>query len=262
LIFLFGECFRLMFRLRRVGMFPSILTSFQVLGGDKVLWRLASPATMASNWAGHRCDAIGFLYYRAVYEFQSMQLNESQKRFEEAWQLLPGPSAGFGIAARVRILSYLVAMRLMRGQALRQSLRARYAQWLPEALTLLIRPVMRGAWSEVEAELMKHLHTLTALHLYVHLRLNLQLATFLNLVKRTWRLSADGQGMAVKMVALKSIERVAAGTGWLLPLDEIECLLIHLINKVIWAGIGNALLRAVMVRDGFGVILDMTRVSW
>lgn len=209
LIFLFAECFRLMFRLKRLGMFPSILTSCQMLGAERLLGR------------ARKSDAVQFLFYRALYAFHAQKIDEARVQFEEAWLLLHPQDQ----THRRRVAGYLIAIALTRGRAPTDAFMRKYQ--LEDAFGNLGGALRRGDVRGFDVALEAQSQRLSQLHVYVFLMLNGHPAVHLSLVKRTWRLAGRG-----RLVPFAHIVKVAAAQNTPLSSDELECILISLIGKV------------------------------
>ena len=210
LIFMFAECFKLMFKLKRLGMFPSILTSYQMLGAEKLMPR------------AKKADCVQFLYYRALYEFHSQKIEESFERFVAAWCLLNGQD----LVHQKRIAVYLVAIGLAQGRAFRDEFLDRFG--LLSTFGPLCRAVRSGNLKAFKEALQSAAQSLIRLNVFVFLALNGELAVHLNAVKRTWRLSGAG-----KIVYFAQVNKLHEMLGNIdISSDEIECILINLIVKV------------------------------
>ena len=212
IIFLFAECFRLMFKLKRLGLFPSLLTSVQVLGAEKLLPR------------ARKSDAVQFLFYRALYEFHGQRFKESWERFKETWSLLHPDD----LIHRRRVATYLIAIGLCHGKGPVREFLKKYG--LENELGTLCDAIMTGNLKSFRLELTLKSSPLHHLNIYSFLVLNGEAAVQLNLIKRTWKL-----GGKYKIVSFAQIKKVAEFMGMDVDEvsgDELECILINFIGKV------------------------------
>lgn len=225
MIFLFAQCFSLMFKLRRLGLFSSILTSFQVLNGEKLLSR------------ARRVDSVQFLYYRALYDFHGQKMKEAWERFSETWMLLHKNDS----VHRRRVGAYLIAIALVHGKA--PSLPFLQTLNLTNEFESLVRAIKRGDLLGFQRELKANSLPLHQLKVFTFLRLNMEPAVYLNLIRWTWKLCNYPKMITFKQILLvASSYNVGTNTGSgigsgmnsqheLLSEDELECILVNLIGK-------------------------------
>lgn len=191
-------------------MFPSILTSYQMFGAEKLLPR------------ARKADCVQFLYYRALYEFHSQKIDEAYERFVSAWSMLHWQDS----VHRRRIAVYLIALALVRGRALTDAFLQQHG--LLEVFGPLSRAVRSGnvaAFHEAMSSAASHL---IRLNVYVFLMLNAEPAVHLNAVKRTWKLA--GKGKILKFSPILKLHEMLGNRDF--DADELECVLISLIGRV------------------------------
>ncbi len=217
LIFLFAECFKLMFKLKRLGMFPSILTSYQIFGAEKLLPR------------ARKADCVQFLFYRALYEFHSQKIEEAYERFVTAWSMLHEQD----FVHRKRIAVYMIALAVVRGQAATEAFLQQYE--LTEAFGPLCRAVRSGNLAAFNEAIKVAAPQLIRLHVYVFLMLNAEPAVHLNAVKRCWKLA--GRGKILKFAQILKLQEMLGHSDF--DTDELECILISLIGRVSSVSKGN-----------------------
>lgn len=200
-----------MFKLKRLGLFPSLLTSVQVLQADKLVARAP------------KSDAVQFLFYRALYEFHGQKFKEAWDRFKETWGLLHAQDW----VHRRRVAVYLIAIALCHGKCPTAEFLKTYK--LDGDLLAIKDSVMSGNLNAFKLELSARSTNLhQSLKIYVFLLLNAQPAVHLNLVKRTWALTGKSRTVTFEQIAL-----VSRSYGLLdISGDELECVLISLIGRV------------------------------
>lgn len=199
-----------MFKLKRLGLFPSLLTSVQILGADKLISR------------SRKCDAVQFLFYRALYEFHGQKFREAWDRFRGTWNLLHVDDWKH----RRRVAIYLIAIALCHGKRPSNDFLVKYK--LFDELATLRDSITAGNHSEFKNELETRAATLHPLNIYVFLLLNAQPAIHLNLIKRTWLLL--GKSLILSFEQIKKMHEWYKSNN--LTNDELECILINLIGKV------------------------------
>jgi hypothetical protein len=199
-----------MFKLKRLGLFPSLLTSFKVLGAEQLLHR------------SRKCDATQFLFYRALYEFHGQKFKDSWDRFVETWTLLHVDDW----IHRRRVAVYLIAIAMCHGMAPSDPFLNKYQ--LHEDLGKLSSHLKRGDSAGFKKELNSRAVSLhqPQKNIYVFLLLNSRPALHLNLIKRTWKLADKPRILTFQQIAL------VAGSDQFDSLDELECVLINLIGRV------------------------------
>lgn len=200
-----------MFKLKRLGLFPSLLTSVQVLGAEKLVSR------------ARKSDSVQFLYYRALYEFHGQKFKEAWDRFKETWNLLHRDDWGH----RRRVAVYLIAIALCHGKCPSNDFLIKYR--LDSDLKPICDTILSGNSVGFKQELNLRADTLhNNLNIYVFLLLNAQPAVQLNLVKRTWKLTSKS-----KILTFEQIRKVAECMKLMeISINELECILINLIGKV------------------------------
>lgn len=200
-----------MFKLKRLGLFPSLLTSVQVLGAEKLLPR------------ARKSDAVQFLYYRALYEFHGQKFKEAWERFKETWNLLHLQDWSH----RRRVAIYMIAIALCHGKCPSNDFLIKYK--LDVDLKPISDSILSGNSFIFTQELNNRAESLhNNLNIYVFLVLNAQPAIQLNLVKRTWKLAGK-----CKIITFEQIRKVAECLKLMeISKDELECILINLIGKV------------------------------
>lgn len=214
-IFLFAECFKLMFKLKRLGLFPSLLTSVQVLGADKLLPR------------SRRSDSCQFLFYRALYEFHGQKFREAWDRFRETWSLLHPEDWKH----RRRVAVYLITIAICHGKAPSNEFLSKYD--LKNEFAALRDSVMSGNMESFKKELDSRATLLhqPSLNIYVSLLLNAHPAIHLRLIRRTWKLTLTAGNS--KILSFEQIKLVAKSFNLMqISSDELECILINLIGRV------------------------------
>lgn len=204
-----------MFKLKRLGLFPSLLTSVQILGADKLIPR------------ARKCDAVQYLFYRALYEFHGQKFREAWDRFKATWNLLHPEDW----THRRRVAIYLVAIALCNGKRPSNDFLQKYR--LFDELSALRDAIITGNFVTFKFELESRAKTLHPLNIYVFLLLNAHPAIYLNLIKRTWHLT----GKQSSSIAFGQIRRVIEWYNLRessdnFTNDELECILINLIGKV------------------------------
>ena len=191
-------------------MFPSILTSYQMFGAEKLL-PLARKA-----------DCVQFLYFRALYEFHSQKIDEAYERFGAAWSMVHVQDS----VHRRRIAVYLVVLAMVKGRVFGDAFLQQNG--LLDTFGPLSRAVRSGHLSAFNEALKASSTALIRLNVYVFLLLNAEPAVHLNAVKRTWKLAGKG-----KILKFAQILKLHEGLGNAdLDSDELECILISLIGKV------------------------------
>jgi hypothetical protein len=200
-----------MFKLKRLGLFPSLLTSVQVLGAEKLLPR------------ARKSDSVQFLYYRALYEFHGQKFKEAWERFKDTWNLLHLQDWSH----RRRVAIYIIAIALCHGMCPSNDFLIKYK--LDEDLKTISNSILSGNSFIFTQELNNRANSLhNNLNIYVFLLLNAQPAIHLNLVKRTWKLAGK-----TKIITFEQIRKVAECMKLIeISKDELECILINLIGKV------------------------------
>lgn len=200
-----------MFKLKRLGLFPSLLTSVQVLQADKLILQ------------ARKSDSVQFLFYRALYEFHGQKFKESWARFKETWNLLHPQDW----THRRRVAVYLIAIALCHGKCPTLDFLKRYK--LEDDLSTIKDSISLGNLNSFNFELNSRSDPLhRSLKIYVFLLLNAQPAIHLNLIRRTWKLCGKS-----KIISFEQILLVARSFNLLeISSDELECVLINLIGKV------------------------------
>ena len=200
-----------MFKLKRLGLFPSLLTSVQVLGAEKLLSR------------SRKSDSVQFLYYRALYEFHGQKFKEAWDRFKDTWNLLHLQDWSH----RRRVAIYMIAIALCHGKCPSNDFLIKYK--LDGDLKPISDSILSGNSFTFTQELNNRADSLhNNLNIYVFLLLNAQPAIQLNLVKRTWKLAGKS-----KIITFEQIRKVAECMKLMeITKDELECILINLIGKV------------------------------
>ena len=199
-----------MFKLKRLGMFPSILTSYQMFGGEKLLPR------------ARKADCVQFLFYRALYEFHSQKIEEAYERFVSAWLMLHEQD----FVHKRRVAGYLIALALVRGRAASEAFLQAYG--LTEAFGPLCRAVQSGNLAAFNESIKVAAPQLIRLNVYVFLMLNAEPAVHLNAVKRAWKLA--GRGKILKFAQILKLHEMLGYSDF--TADELECILISLIGRV------------------------------
>ena len=200
-----------MFKLKRLGLFPSLLTSVQVLGAEKLLPR------------ARKSDAVQFLYYRALYEFHGQKFKEAWDRFKDTWSLLHLQDC----IHRRRVAIYMIAIAICHGKCPSNDFLIKYN--LEGDLKTISDSIISGNSFKFTQELNNRAELLhNNFNIYVFLLLNAQPALQLNLVKRTWKLASKS-----KIITFEQIRKVADCMKLMeISRDELECILISLIGKV------------------------------
>lgn len=202
-----------MFKLKRLGLFPSLLTSVQVLGAEKLLPR------------ARKSDSVQFLYYRALYEFHGQKFKEAWDRFKETWNLLHLQDWSH----RRRVAVYMTAIAICHGKCPTRDFMMKYK--LDGDLKTISDSILSGNSKLFKEELDNRADVLhNSLNIYVFLLLNAQPALQLNLVKRTWKLAGKS-----KIITFEQIRKVAECMNLMeITKDQLECILINLIGKVLY----------------------------
>lgn len=201
-----------MFKLKRLGLFPSLLTSVQVLGADKLLPR------------SRRSDSCQFLFYRALYEFHGQKFREAWDRFRDTWNLLHPEDWKH----RRRVAVYLITIALCHGKAPSNDFLIKYN--LMNEFGALRDSIMSGNMETFKKELDSRATLLhqPALNIYVFLLLNAHPAVHLRLIRRAWSWTGNS-----KILSFDQIKLVGKALNLMqISSDELECILINLIGRV------------------------------
>lgn len=199
-----------MFKLKRLGLFPSLLTSVQILGADKLLPR------------ARRSDSCQYLFYRALYEFHGQKFKEAWDRFRETWNLLHLDDWKH----RRRVAVYLITIALCHGKAPSNDFLTKYN--LINEFASLKLSIMSGNPKTFKIELDSRAKVLHSLNIYVFLLLNSASAIHLRLIRRTWTLAGQSKILTFEQIKLmgKRLDLIELSS------DELECILINLIGRV------------------------------
>ena len=201
-----------MFKLNRLGLFPSLLTSVNILGAEKLLTR------------SRKCDSVQFLFYRAVYEFHGQKFKEAWDRFNETWNLLHVEDWKH----RKRVAVYLITIGLCHGKFPSNNFLKKYN--LFDEFSVLRDTIQSGNYSTFKIELNARATTLHSLNVYLFFLINVQSAIQLNLIKRSWKLI--GKGPILTFEQIKKVAEWYKLTDFPLTSDdELECQVINLIGK-------------------------------
>ena len=201
-----------MFKLKRLGLFPSLLTSIQILGADKLLPR------------ARRSDSCQYLFYRALYEFHGQKFRESWDRFKDTWNLLHPEDWKH----RRRVAVYLITIALCHGKAPSNDFLTKYN--LNSEFGDLRNSIMSGNMKSFKKELESRANLLhqPSLNVYVFLLLNSDPALHLRLIRKTWSWAGNS-----KILTFEQIKLVGRSLNLMeISSDELECVLINLIGRV------------------------------